>query len=61
MSGGGEALVLPPVNDFIGGLVIRPSPFVYSLNARSRERKEFIMAAAKEAEVHVAAWQAASE
>ncbi|KJA17919.1 hypothetical protein HYPSUDRAFT_169845 [Hypholoma sublateritium FD-334 SS-4] len=49
--------VLPLVDDFIGGLVIRPSPFVYDLNARSEEKKELIMTAAKEAEVHAAAWQ----
>lgn len=49
--------VLPPVDDFIGGLVIRPSPFVYALNARSEEKKEFVKASAKEAEVHAAAWQ----
>ncbi len=60
-SGAGEALVLPSVNNFMGGLVVRPPPFVYSLKARSGDTKEFIMAEAKEAEVHVAAWKAASE
>ncbi len=61
MSGAGDALVFPPVNNFIGGLVVRSPPFVYTLKARSGDTKEFIMAAAKEAEVHVAAWKAACE
>ncbi|KAF8163799.1 cytochrome P450 [Crassisporium funariophilum] len=48
--------VLPPTDDFIGGLVVRPRPFSYSFVSRSAHSRSLIEQEFAKADVEALAW-----
>ncbi|CAA7271157.1 unnamed protein product [Cyclocybe aegerita] len=48
--------VLPDKDDFIGGLVIRPRPFAYSLDLRSEDRRSLILEESRKALDEASMW-----